>query len=71
MRNGRKQSLVGLVLWGAGMVALGLHVLGFTATSFAFTNCALIVLWVFVSIAIAREHKKLLPEAPKPGSLSR
>ncbi len=50
----------------AGLVALGLHVLGFTAKSFALTNCALVVVWLLVVVAIAREHRKLVPDDRKP-----
>jgi AAA family ATP:ADP antiporter len=46
----------------AGLVALGLHVLGFSAKSFALTNCVLVAFWILVAMAIAREHKKLLPD---------
>lgn len=46
----------------AGLVAVGIHALAFDARSFAFVNVGLILVWIFVAVGIAREHKKLVPD---------
>jgi AAA family ATP:ADP antiporter len=46
----------------AGVVAIGLNVLDFKAIHFAAVNCVLILAWIAVSVGIAREHKKMVPD---------
>jgi len=46
----------------AGIVAVGLHVLSFTATAFAFVNVGLCAIWVLLNIGIAKEHRRLAPD---------
>ena len=46
----------------AGLVFLGLHVLGFGPRSFAWLNVGFVALWLLIIVGIAREHKKLVPD---------
>jgi AAA family ATP:ADP antiporter len=46
----------------AGLVAVGLRILGFGAREFAFVVLALCGVWIAINIGIAREHKKLVPD---------
>ncbi len=46
----------------AGLVFVGLRVLGFSATSFAATNVVLAGVWIGLNVLIAREHKKIAAE---------
>jgi AAA family ATP:ADP antiporter len=46
----------------AVIVATGLHVLHFGPRAFALVNVGLALIWIFVSLGIAREHKKLVPD---------
>jgi AAA family ATP:ADP antiporter len=44
------------------IVAAGLHVLHFSPRTFALVNMGLVVMWIFLSIGIAKEHKKMVPD---------
>ena len=46
----------------AAIVATGLHLLHFGPRAFALVNVGLVLLWVFLSFGIAREHKKMVPD---------
>jgi AAA family ATP:ADP antiporter len=46
----------------AALVAFGLHTLAFDARSFARVNVALCLVWIALNVAIAREHRKLVPD---------
>jgi AAA family ATP:ADP antiporter len=46
----------------AGLVFVGLRLLGFGARQFAFAAAGLAVVWILINIGIAREHKKLVPD---------
>ena len=49
----------------AALVAVGIHVLSFDMQSFAFMNVAIIIVWIFVAIGIAKQHKKLSEASAK------
>ena len=44
------------------IVAAGLHVLHFSPRTFALVNMGLVVMWIFLSLGIAKEHKKMVPD---------
>ena len=46
----------------AAIVATGLHVLHFGPRTFALVNVALVLVWIFLNVGIAREHKKMVPD---------
>lgn len=48
----------------AAIVAVGLHALAFTATTFAFVNVGLCALWVLLNVGISREHRRLHADLP-------
>jgi len=54
-------------LLSGGIVFVG-TALGFGVAAFAMTNLAVIGLWVFVAVLLAREHKKKEEEAPGGGA---
>jgi AAA family ATP:ADP antiporter len=49
------------------VVGVGLHSLGMNVRGLAFVNVALIALWIFVVIAIARRHKAFKTDEVKEG----
>lgn len=46
----------------AAIVATGLHVLHFSPRTFALVNIALVAVWIFLNVGIAKEHKKMVPD---------
>jgi ATP:ADP antiporter, AAA family len=46
----------------AAIVATGLHILHFSARSFALVNVGLVVIWIILNMGIAKEHKKMVPD---------
>lgn len=43
----------------AGLVAVGIHVLSFGASSFAWMNVAIVLVWIAVAAGVAKQHRKL------------
>ncbi len=54
----------------AGLVFLGINYLAFRTGGFAAVNVALIIIWIFIALFIAREHKKLSGAAAEAGGRS-
>ena len=50
------------------IVATGLHVLHFSPRTFAVVNMVLVVAWIFLSLGIAKEHKKMVPDDRAAGA---
>jgi AAA family ATP:ADP antiporter len=48
----------------AVLVGLGVHQLGFTGHQLAIVNAGLVILWLAITAAIARHHRRLSPEEP-------
>ena len=46
----------------AAIVATGLHVLHLGPRAFALVNVGLVLLWIFLNMGIASEHKKMVPD---------
>ena len=46
----------------AAIVATGLHVLHFGPRAFALVNVGLVLVWIFLNLGIAQEHKKMVPD---------
>ena len=46
----------------AAIVATGLHLLHFGPRAFAVVNLGLVVVWIFLCMGIAKEHKKMVPD---------
>jgi AAA family ATP:ADP antiporter len=46
----------------AAIVAMGLHVLHLGPRAFALVNVGLVIVWIFLNVGIAGEHKKMVPD---------